>query len=104
HRDHSRELVGEPRLLERCARRSASPASRRVEAIWRVEPEMALDVVHRIADGGRLVVAREKHRCADVDRTSPELCERRTLELESLHVLVVRGDCNRWDDLVRDQL
>ena len=102
------KVVGKPLVVERRSRghraSSAATSRRRLEPVRRGEPEVALDVVHRIADRRRLVVARQQYGGAEVDRPAPELRERRTLDPEALDVLGI-GAHDRWrDDVVGHEL
>jgi hypothetical protein len=87
-----------------CRAGAAATVASLLEAVRRRETEVPLDVIDRVADRRRPVVARQQQRRAEVDRASPELGQRRTLELDALHVLVVGGHLNRRDDLVGDEL
>ncbi len=96
---HPRKTVAEP-----CLCKIILLLRSIIEPIRRAEREVALDVVHGIAGGLAIVVARQQHRGAEVDRAAPELRQHRALELEALDVGRVGRNLNRWDHLIRHQL
>ena len=56
------------------------------ESAWSREREVILDVIDRIADVGMFVVIlRQQHRGAEIDRLSPPFTENRALQADSLY-------------------
>ena len=94
--DHPREVVADPRLVQLARLPGTRAAAASEKWPWRYRiGYLTVDVV---------IVAREKHGGAEVDRPAPELREQRALDLDPLHPLGVGGDLHRRDRLIGDQL
>src|ERR1017187_10128805 len=102
-RNHAREIVAAPVLVELVARLPAPAAIRRwplAEPERGVQTEMTLYIYPRILLAGMLVVTlRQQHRRAQIDRMSPELCEHGALYLDVLHPRGVGRQLDRWNYL-----
>ena len=51
-----------------------------------------------------VVILRQQHRCAEVNRVTPPLAEDRALDADALHLCAVGRRLDRRDYFVRDQL